>query len=150
LELKKDLYNEIFDYCRVNGVTQIDDFINDLIISGFNIEKYGNAPIKPKEIIKEIEKIVEVPVDRIVEKIVEVPVDRIQEVLITNNDELENLTNTINLINKENSNLKGELSEMLNRVNKKIEEISQLKENIDELNKKIKELENNKKDFYGE
>jgi hypothetical protein len=81
---------DIIRYCEANNIPDIDDFVSQCLKSGFYIEKYGvlghNVESQPKEIIREVEKIVEVPVDRIVEKIVEVdrivevPVDRIVEI----------------------------------------------------------------------
>jgi hypothetical protein len=81
---------DIIRYCEANSIPDIDDFVSQCLKSGFYIEKYGvlghNVESQPKEIIREVEKIVEVPVDRIVEKIVEVdrivevPVDRIVEI----------------------------------------------------------------------
>jgi hypothetical protein len=79
---------DIIRYCEANSIPDIDDFVSQCLKSGFYIEKYGvlghNVESQPKEIIREVEKIVEV--DRIVEKIVEVdrivevPVDRIVEI----------------------------------------------------------------------
>ena len=83
--LPKNIKDDIWDYCRINNITNMDKFIVDMVIQGLNIEKYGNSPIVPqvveKEIIKEVEveKIVEVPVEKIVEKVVEVPVEKIVE-----------------------------------------------------------------------
>jgi hypothetical protein len=79
-------YIDIVRFCEKNDIGDIDEFVSQCLKSGFFIEKYGllndNSENynQPKEII--IEKIVEVPVDRIVEKIVEVDriVDRIVEV----------------------------------------------------------------------
>jgi len=85
---------DIIRYCEANDIPDIDDFVSQCLKSGFYIEKYGvlghDVESQPKEIIREVEKIVEVPVDRIiekivevekiVEKIVEVPVDRIVEI----------------------------------------------------------------------
>jgi hypothetical protein len=75
---------DIIRYCEANSIPDIDDFVSQCLKSGFYIEKYGvlnhdiESVSQPKEIIREVEKIVEV--DRIVEKIVEVPIDRIVEV----------------------------------------------------------------------
>jgi hypothetical protein len=79
-------YIDIVRFCEKNDIGDIDEFVSQCLKSGFFIEKYGllnddsENYNQPKEII--IEKIVEVPVDRIVEKIVEVDriVDRIVEV----------------------------------------------------------------------
>lgn len=87
VDVPQTLKDEIWDFCRVNDITNIDNFTINLIRQGFAIEKYGNSPIPPqiieKEVIKEVEvvKEVEVPVEKIVEKIVEVPVEKIIEVI---------------------------------------------------------------------
>jgi hypothetical protein len=83
---KDSFYIDIVRFCEKNDIGDIDEFVSQCLKSGFFIEKYGllnddsENYNQPKEII--IEKIVEVPVDRIVEKIVEVDriVDRIVEV----------------------------------------------------------------------
>jgi hypothetical protein len=87
MEIPKDIQNEMWDYWRVNNITNVDQFVLNMLKQGFAVEKYGTSPIIPqiieKEVIKtvEVEKIVEVPVEKIVEKIVEVPVDKIVEVI---------------------------------------------------------------------
>jgi hypothetical protein len=79
---------DIIRYCEKNQISDIDEFTSKCLKSGFYVEKYGmlgedsNAFNKPIEVIKEVEKIVEVPVDRIVEKIVEVPIDRVVEKIV--------------------------------------------------------------------
>ena len=79
-------YIDIVRFCEKNGIEDIDEFISQCLKSGFFIEKYGllnddsENYTQQKEII--VEKIVEVPVDRIVEKIVEV--DRIIEKIQVN------------------------------------------------------------------
>jgi hypothetical protein len=101
---------EIYEFCMVNGITDINKFIQDCFKQGFDIKKYGllgktggeeekwvekeviveKRVEIPVEIIKEVEKIVEVtkevPVEKIIEKVVEVtkevPVDRIVEKVV--------------------------------------------------------------------
>lgn len=100
MEIPKKLREEIWQYCMTNNISNIDEFINKMLVNGFNTEKYGNAPFSynsepeviEKEVIKEVEKIVEkevikeVPVEvikeveKVVEKRVEVPVEVIKEV----------------------------------------------------------------------
>jgi hypothetical protein len=111
MEIPKKLKDEIWDYCRSNDISSVDEFIQKMVKQGFNIEKYGTSPfgnstVEPeiieKEVIKEVEKIVEkrveVPVEKIVEKEVikevekivykdkivekEVPVDKIVEKIV--------------------------------------------------------------------
>jgi hypothetical protein len=75
MEIPKLLKDEIWNYCRLNDITNIDEFTIKLLRSGFTIEKYGATPqVIEKTIEKIIEKIVEVPVEKIVERIVEVPI----------------------------------------------------------------------------
>ena len=75
MEIPKTIKDEIWDYCRVNNITNVDEFTLRLIKQGFTIEKFGATPIAKEKIVEKIiEKIVEVPVEKIVEKIIEVPV----------------------------------------------------------------------------
>ena len=112
----------------------MDKFIVDMLIQGLNVEKYGTSPIKPqvieKEIIKEveverivevpvekiIEKTIEVPVDKIIEKIVEVPVEKIveKEVYITNSEEVEQLTKDVTQLKEDNKKLTEEVQRITN------------------------------------
>ena len=39
MDIPKELNNEILDYCRINVITGIDEFIVKLIKQGFTIEK---------------------------------------------------------------------------------------------------------------
>lgn len=76
MEIPKNLKDEIWDYCRLNNISNIDEFTLKLLKQGFTVEKFGSTPTPRETIIEKIvEKIVEVPVDRIVEKIVEIPIE---------------------------------------------------------------------------
>jgi len=130
--LPKNIKDDIWNYCRVNNITNMDKFIADMVIQGLNIEKYGNSPIVPqvieKEVIKEVEveKIVEVPVEKIVEKVVEVPVEKIvektievpvekiveKEVYITNNEEVEKLTLNTTKLKEDNKKLSDKVEKL--------------------------------------
>jgi len=96
MEIPKPLNDEIWDYCRVNSITNIDEFIIKLVKQGFTIEKFGATP-KPNE--KIIEKIVEVPVEKIIEK----------EVYITNDEQVTLLSDKITELNNELANVRTEL-----------------------------------------
>jgi hypothetical protein len=107
MELPKDLKDEIWEYCRLNDITDLNAFMVRMLRQGYTTEKYGPTPFKigqsepqivEKEVIKEVEKIVEVPVEVVVEKevikevtveiekivevIKEVPIEVIREVII--------------------------------------------------------------------
>lgn len=70
MEIPKKINDEIWDYCRANKISNIDEFMLKLLTQGFSSEKYGATPATTKI----IEKTIEVPVEKIVEKIVEVPI----------------------------------------------------------------------------
>jgi len=68
--IEKSLYDEIVDFCALNGITDVNDFINKTLKKGFDMEKYGDSfafffnkkpeeivHIKPKEqeVVKEVE-----------------------------------------------------------------------------------------------
>lgn len=114
MEIPKELKNEIFDYCRLNDITNIDNFMLKLMKQGFTIEKFGSTPVTKIE-------------EKIIEKIVEVPIEKI--VYLTDNSEISNLTEKINI-------LENNLTEEINKNN--------------QLSDKIKSLEQNKKNIYGE
>lgn len=120
--INKKLKDEIWDYCRINDITDVNMFIEKMTQQGYNLEKYGNTPMTPN--VKEIEKIVEVEVIKEVEKVVEVEVEKIvikevpvevikeveveKEVYITNDkvvnklqSELDGLKKKMNIDNKE-------------------------------------------------
>lgn len=65
MEIEKKLLKEIESYCKTNDITDINKFINELVVTGFNIKKYGNAPIV-KKTVKTEEKIAEEPKQPIV------------------------------------------------------------------------------------
>lgn len=123
MELPKELKDEIWDYCRANNITAVDDFTLKLIKQGFTVEKYGATPIT-KTVEKIVEKIVEVPVEKIVEKLVEVPVQMIDTEMS------QQLKDRV----LENEKLKSELLLALN--------------DSESLRKELEEK--NKKDIYGE
>ena len=124
MEIPKELHNEIWDYCRVNSITNINDFVNKLIKQGFTIEKFGATPVVKEKIV---EKIVEVPVEKIVERIVEVPV------AMVDNEMTQKLTEKI-----------AEIEELRKDLTESNDKITQLEKELTEEKKK------NKKDIYGE
>lgn len=107
MEISKDLKNEIFDYCRLNDITNIDNFMLKLMKQGFTIEKFGSTPVTKIE-------------EKIVEKIIEVPVEKI--VYLTDNSEISNLTEKINT-------LENNLTEEINKNNQLADKIKSLEQN---------------------
>ena len=76
---------EIYDFCMINGITDINKFIQECFKQGFDIKRYGLlGETGGKEVI--VEKMVEVPVEvikeveKIVEVIKEVPIEITKEI----------------------------------------------------------------------
>jgi chromosome segregation ATPase len=166
MELPKNIKDEIWEYCRANDISGVDDFIIKMVKQGFTSEKFGSTPwekeaeVVEKEVIKEVpvEVIKEVPVEVIkeVEKIVE------KEIHITDDEAVKQLQGQIQLlegdikkiqeasdiISKEN----GDRGKIILELTQKIEELTQ---KIEELTKeleaeKAKPKQEENKDIYGE
>ena len=137
MEISKQLKDEIWDYCRANNITNIDEFTMKILRQGFTVEKFGATP---QTVEKVVEKVVEVPVEKIVEKIVEVkvevPVEK--EVYITDNSNNEELANKIKDLETERDKYKEESKDFEQKWNDTLEKLRE------ELKKK------NKRDLYGE
>ena len=44
IKIRKTLMKDIEDYCKINNINNIENFINDLLSKYFMIEKYGERP----------------------------------------------------------------------------------------------------------
>ena len=126
MELPKDLKEEIWDYCRLNDITNIDEFTTKLVRQGFTVEKFGATPTT-KVVEKIVEKIVEVPVEKIVERTIEVPINIIDTELE------EKVKDYIQTIEDQKSQLR-EATDLSDVLRKELEE----------------EKAKKKKDIYGE
>lgn len=137
MEIPSKIQDEIWDYCRANKITNIDEFTVTLIRQGFTVEKFGATP---NVIEKIVEKIVEVEKLIEVEKIVEIEKVVEKKVMISDN--------------KANNKLTDEITRLTKLDESNVEKLKVAKEENDALHTKIKELteENNKKkrDIYGE
>lgn len=96
MELPKYIKDEIWEYCRVNDIPNIDDFILKLVKQGFTVEKYGATPTRGEKVLEKIvDRMVEVPVEKIVERVVEVPIamvdTELSELTKKQHDEIEKL-----------------------------------------------------------
>jgi hypothetical protein len=148
MKIPKKLKDEIWEYCRLNNISDIDTFMLKTLQQGFNIEKYGTTPFKiggkeleviEKEVIKVITATTEVEVVREVPVEIEVikEVEKIVEVTVTDNVLIDKL-------NKEKDNLGGEITKLeksLLEERKKVDELSNSDAGvINSLNQKIKNL----------
>jgi predicted RNase H-like nuclease (RuvC/YqgF family) len=151
VEIKNN--KEIYDFCMVNGITDINKFIQDCFKQGFDLKKYGLLGEQekrveiPVEVIKEVEKIVEVtkeiPVDRVVEVIKEVPVEKI----VTIYDKIDNpeLLLKIQQLENEMSNKDKELDEFRRNLEPNLDnnKVKMLETTLQNLRKELK-LKNEK------
>ena len=131
------LDNEFLQYCELNGIEDIDKLAKETFKRGFTILKYGETPFgkqQTKEVIKEVEKIVEVikevTVEKIVEIIKEVPVEVIKEVPVEIKGKTKVITKEVikevkvqdteqvKILQEENEKLKKELENINNSLNK--------------------------------
>jgi hypothetical protein len=154
MEIPKKLKDEIWEYCRLNDISNVDEFTIDMVQQGFTVEKFGATPYGAGE-IKEVEKIVEVPVEVIVEKIVEktieVPVEKIvkKEIYITDDEQVKKLSDKNIELNDQIVKLRGGIEDktkdnLIESLNKKIVDMDKTglnsKEKITKLEKELKEL----------
>jgi len=164
MEIPKKLKDEIWEYCRVNDIPNIDEFIIKMVQQGYTVEKFGSTPLgtgEVKEIEKMVEVIKEVPVEKIVEVVKEVPVEKVieKEVYITDDEQVNELSKKIQKVEKENKSLKEKVSELETKpptiIEKEVtvEKIVKVKdeEEIEKLKKEIEELKKkNNKDIYND
>ena len=134
MEIPKTLKDEIWDFCRLNNITNIDDFTIKMIKQGFTVEKYGATPqVIEKKV--EVEKIIEKIVEKIVEVKVEVPTEK--EVYITDDSQVKELSDKITKLEDERNTYKKDAENFQKEWN-------------DTLQKLEIEQKKNKRDLYGE
>lgn len=54
MEIDKIILSHIKEYCKMNGIKDVRNFVNKCLLDGFNIMKYGVSPFaqaKPSEVI---------------------------------------------------------------------------------------------------
>lgn len=157
MEIPKKLKDEIWEYCRLNDISNVDDFIIKMIRQGYTTEKFGATPLGFGE-VKEVEKIVEVIREIPVEKVIE------KEVFITDDIQIKELSEKLTQLEDENKIISTKLSESESEIQKfstktvEMENIFHdkllLKDN--EIEKLKSELESEKKkpkkenDIYGD
>jgi predicted RNase H-like nuclease (RuvC/YqgF family) len=125
VEIKNN--KEIYDFCMVNGITDINKFIQDCFKQGFDIKKYGLLGEQEKRVEIPVEVTKEIPVDRVVEVIKEVPVEKI----VTIYDKIDN------------PELVLKIQQLENEMSKKDKELDEFRRNLEPNldNNKVKMLE---------
>ena len=158
MELPKDLKDKIWNYCRLNDITDLNGFMVKTLKKGFDIEVYGllgeilNEGEKHLKTGGEQEKWVEKEV--IVEKRVEIPVEVIKEVIVEKEIikevekivevPIEKVVTKIEYISDKTTEdeLGGIIANLKNEMSKKDEELDELRRNLDIFRQKI-EYKNN-------
>lgn len=141
MEIPKKLKDEIWEYCRLNDIPNIDEFIIKMVRQGYTVEKFGSTPMERKEVI-EVEKIIEVPVEVVKEVIVEKEVTKIEYISdkTTENDLLQKFSTITEELEVERQISSTKITELENNfqdiISEKDLEINKLHQEIVELNKK--------------
>jgi chromosome segregation ATPase len=148
MDIPKKILEEIEEFCKLNEIKDKEKFMLSIFQTGFNVEKYGNAPWK-----QEIEKIVEKEVVK------EIVVEK--EIFVTDDEK-------VNALGKELNNLKDEIrqkeeeiiknAQNMKSLNGEIEnkkgEITNLSDKLKEVNKNLEEIKIDQpkpfRDIYGE
>ena len=149
MELPKDIKDEIWDYCRVNEISSVDDFITKMVRQGFTSEKFGSTPwdkpteVKEVEVIKEVEKIVEKKIEVIKE--VEVIKEIEKEVFVTDDEAnkvlKKQLIETTKTIQDMTLDFSAERKVSTNIIQELNLNIDTLKQDISDFKDKLKQLE---------
>jgi len=167
MELPKDLKDKIWNYCRLNDITDLNDFMIKTLKKGFDIEVYGllgetnndGENLVEKEII--VEKRVEIPVEvikeveKVVEVIKEIPVDRVveKEIYITDDNQINELVGKVSNLEENIFQLNQEIESERKIFSTKVEEMeiffqkemSKKNEELDELRQSLDiKLDDNK------
>lgn len=160
-------FKDVYDFCYLNGVTDINTFVEKCFKKGFDIEKYGllgeedkivekivevvkEVPAKPieVEVIKYVDReiVKEVPVEKIVEKIVNIYDKTKENELLLKIQQLEDESKKISTITQETTKIFQ--NEEVNNKNLMLQEtLIKLRKELTEKNKKIQELENKIKEL---
>jgi predicted RNase H-like nuclease (RuvC/YqgF family) len=151
INLSRKQLKDVEDFCKLNQIEDVEEFLIKCFIGGYEIEKYGllqnSGGSYEKWVEKEVivEKRVEVPVEVIIEKpiieyvevekevIKEVPVERVfvKEVPV----EVEVVVEKEVYItdDKEINELLSKIQQLENGMSKKDEELDELRRSLDEL-----------------
>ena len=146
MELPKNLKDEIWEYCRLNNISGVDDFILKMVKQGFTSEKFGSTPWTKEPEVKEIEKVVTKEVK--VEVVKEVPVEVIKEVYITDDEKTNKLSDELNKTKDILKKITQEKLDITNKLSILETENKTLKEELESEKSKPKQEE--QKDIYGD
>jgi hypothetical protein len=124
VEIKNN--KEIYDFCMVNGIVDINKFIQDCFKQGFDIKKYGFLGEQEKRVEIPVEVIKYVDREVIKEVKVEIPVEKI----VTIYDKIDN------------PELLLKIQQLENEISNKDKEIELFKKNQESQKNVIQEKDN--------
>ena len=129
IDISKQDHKDLIDFCKLNGIELVDDFVRLCFRKGLYIEKYAllNQGNLPDIIERELEK----------------------EVVVQDNSKIEELENQIYILKGKLENQKeiecGKLQDTLMELNR---QLGDKNETIKELRSKMNDLENLTKTSY--
>jgi len=129
IDISKQDHKDLLEFCKINGIELVDDFVRLCFRKGLYIEKYGllNQGNLPDIIERELEK----------------------EVVVQDNSKIEELENQIYILKGKLENQKeiecGKLQDTLMELNR---QLGDKNETIKELRSKMNDLENLTKTSY--
>lgn len=159
-EIDKKFHKEIISFVNINEIGDVNFFINKCFKKGFDLERFG---LLGNEIeVREVEKIVEVPVEKLVEIIKEVPSPPVEiEVIkyvekeVIKEVPVEKIVSKIEYIydkkedevvpNLDNIRDEKKIKMLETTLQKLKKELTLKNEKINELEDKIREMNNNPK-----
>jgi|TARA_R110000823_G_scaffold296080_3_gene416073 hypothetical protein len=157
VDIPNDLSEEMWDYCRLNSITDINSFALKLIKQGFTAEKYGSTPMNKttvveKEVIKEVIK--EVPVEKIITKEVEVIKEVIKEIKVSDDTKVGELLEKIGGLESDilakDKELKAKEFNSKNAINLMKIDLAENKKEIIRLKEENNKISQKPNDIYGE
>ena len=160
MKIPKKILEEIEGFCNLNEITDQDEFILSILKTGFNVEKYGNAPWRQEvEKIVEVEKevIKEIPVEKIVEVEKEVIKEIEKKIFVTDDEkvkelmeELDHLRDRITTKEQEIRNNAHNMKSLNTDIEDKKKEITNLNDKLRKVNKVLEEKKNSTNDSRGD
>jgi len=160
MKIPKKILEEIEGFCNLNEIADQDEFILSILKTGFNVEKYGNAPWQQEvEKIVEVEKevIKEIPVEKIVEVEKEVIKEIEKKIFVTDDEkvkelmeELDHLRDRITTKEQEIRINAHNMKSLNTDIEDKKKEITNLNDKLRKVNKVLEEKKNSTNDSRGD
>lgn len=91
LKIDEKLEKEIMDFCKLNDITDVSAYFQSIVQKGFNVDKYGNSPIKNLPVVVQVPSDAKVALTEPVRaKIVNLAVEEVKEPTVQTNKAIGN------------------------------------------------------------